>query len=163
MIRKLILICCLSLYFCNAHAQVIKDTARVANHARSSIDRILNTCRAKLRYSTKDIKNGSFSVGYEIGFFKQTLTNKLLYKFDAFRCCNFTITPKNQHLGVSEFIYKNKGLATRVFKYLKSNESSSLSEVYIKFKPVQIGTSVFIILTETPDDADIKNLFNSLQ
>jgi hypothetical protein len=160
--RKLILICCLSLGFGNARAQVIYDSVRVTNHAGSRIDRILNTCRAKLRYSTKDIKNGSFSVGYEIGFFKQTLTNKLLYKYDAFRCCNFTTIPKNQHLGVSEFIYQNKALANKVFKYLKSNERSSLSEVYIKFKPLQIGTSVFIILTETPDDAGIKNLFNVL-
>ncbi|QEC78157.1 hypothetical protein [Mucilaginibacter ginsenosidivorax] len=162
MIRKWVLICCLILGLGNAHAQLIKDTVRVANHARSNIDRILNSCRAKLRYRTKDIKNGSFSVGHEIGFFKQTLKSKLLYKFDAFRCCNFTIIRKNQHVGVSEFIYKNKMLANRVFKYLKSNERYSLSEVYIKFKPVQIGTSVFIVLTETPDDIAIKKLLGSL-
>jgi hypothetical protein len=148
--------------FGNARAQVIKDSVRVANHSKSQIVRILGTCSVRLAYSPKDIKNGSFSTSYEVGFFKQTLKSKLLYKYDAFRCCNFTITSKNQHLGVSEFIYKNKALANRVFKYLKSNERYSLSEVYIKFKPVQIGTSVFIVLTETPDDIAIKNLFGSL-
>jgi len=159
--KKLILICGLCICFNYVSAQGIKDTVRKVNHAKSQIARILDTCRIKLHYNQQDIKNGSFSASYEIGFFKQTLKNKLLYSYDSFRCCNFTIK-QNQHLGVSEFIYKNKILANRVFKYLKSNERMSLSEVYIKFKPVQIGNSVFIVLTETPDDVAIKNLFSVL-
>jgi hypothetical protein len=162
MVRKLILICCLSLALGNARAQVINDTVRVANHARSNIDRILNICRAKLRYKQTDLGNTKFPASSEISFFKQTFKNKLLYNYDVFRCFGFSNPQKKQHLEVSEFIYKNKALANRVFKYLKSKERYSLSEVYIKFKPVQIGTSVFIILTETPDDASIKNLFSVL-
>jgi hypothetical protein len=162
MMRKLVLICCFGLSFSYAFAQVIKDTVRVANHAKSQMARMLDTCSVKLQYSPKDIKNGNFSASYEISFFKQPFKNKILYSYDAFRCCNFTIPAKHQHLGVSEFIYKHKALANRVFRYLKSNERSSLSEIYIKFKPIQIGNSVFIVLTETPDNAPIKNLFNSL-
>lgn len=124
---------------------------------------MLDTCSAKLKYSPKDIKNGKLSASYEIGFFKQTLKSNLLYNYDAFRCCNFTINKKTTlQLGVSEFIYNNKALADKAFKYLKSKEHFSLSEMIIMFKPVQIGTSVFIVLSETPGDASIKKLFSAL-
>jgi hypothetical protein len=162
-IRIAILICCLALCFGYAQAQVVKDTVRVANHPKSQMARILDTCRTKLKYTQRDIKNGQFSTSYEIGFFKQTLKNKLLYSYDAFRCSNFTIGKNSSlQLGVSEFIYKDQALANRVFKYLQSKDKLSLSEMLIIFKPVQIGTSVFIILSETPDDASIKKLFSAL-
>jgi hypothetical protein len=161
--KRWILICCLALGFGYAKAQTIKDTTRVANHPKSQMARMLDTCKSKLLYSQKEIKNGKLSASYEIGFFKQTLKSKLLYNYDAFRCCNFTINKKTTlQLGVSEFIYNNKTLADKAFKYLKSKEHFSLSEMLIMFKPIQIGTSVFIVLSETPGDASIKKLFGTL-
>lgn len=161
--KNILFICFLTISCSLAKAQVIKDSIIVKKHAPSQFMKVLDECQRELKYNKAEtFQDPDYSADYEIRFFKQSRHSKALYKADAFRSCNFYIGPQRKtELGITEFIYKNKVLADKAFKYLELKGNYAFSKIAMDFTCFQIGNSVFIVLSERWDGS-IKDLIEHL-